>query len=376
MKLKLFFLLHFLLFNFSISQQFNVKIIIQTKNILKNDSLYITGNHEKFGDWNPGLIKLEKISETLWQKDFIFDKNVRLEYKITLGSWNKEALDENGNIPPNSILIVQNDTTININIEKWKDELEFQSTITGTIHTYSNWEYSDLLPRDVLVWLPDIYFSDTTKYFPVIYAHDAQNLFDSKTAFSGVEWRADEITDSLINENIIEPIIVVGLTSTLKRREEYSYLPEGKKYMKFIINKVKPFIDNNYRTLSDRENTASLGASMGGLISFILAWEYNDVFSKAACFSPAFKIRDLDYVKVLANNNNDKKDISVYIDNGGIGLEAELQPGIDDMLNLLKNRSYDFEKEITWFINENAEHNEAAWSKRLWRPLLKFFGKK
>ena len=53
--------------------------------------------------------------------------------------------------------------------------------------------------------------------------------------------------------------------------------------MKFVVTVVKPFIDQAYRTLPDRKNTAIGGLSMGGLISFMLLWEYNDIFAKATC---------------------------------------------------------------------------------------------
>lgn len=375
MKIILAFLSIFILYISVKAQVKTVIINVKVYNIQNVDSVFITGNVEQLGYWKSDAIVLERISDSVFQKTFKFEYNSLIEFKFTRGNWNLEALDKSGNIPLNNSLLVKNDTTIYIQILNWKDFVEFESTITGTIHTYSNWEYEGLLPRDVLVWLPDIYFTDTTRYFPVIYAHDGQNLFDRNTASFGNEWRFDEIAESLITSKSIKPLIVVGLYSTEQRQQEYSYLPIGQKYIEFIINEVKPFVDKNYRTLPDRNNTATLGASMGGLISFIMVWEYDDIFSKAACFSPAFKIRDLDYVKVIENENKVKKDISLYIDNGDIGIEAELQPGIDDMFGLLKNRGYELGKRVTWYLDENAEHNEMAWSKRLWRPLINFFGK-
>ncbi len=65
--------------------------------------------------------------------------------------------------------------------------------------------------------------------------------------------------------------------------------------MNFILSQLKPFIDRIYRILSDRKNTAVFASSPSGLISFMLVWEYDSVFSKAACFSPTFKIDQFDY---------------------------------------------------------------------------------
>jgi predicted alpha/beta superfamily hydrolase len=115
---------------------------------------------------------------------------------------------------------------------------------------------------------------------------------------------------------------------------------------------------------------------MGGIISFMLLWQYTNVFSKAACFSPAFKIDDLDYVATVERYTGPKKDVKIYIDNGGLGLEARLQSGVEDMLAVLKKKGYEENSDLFWFVDQNAEHNEAAWARRVWRSLMLFYGKK
>lgn len=114
---------------------------------------------------------------------------------------------------------------------------------------------------------------------------------------------------------------------------------------------------------------------MGGLISFVIAWDYPEVFSKAACFSPAFKFRDYNYVDIVRNYSGKKKNLLFYLDNGGVGLESALQPGIDEMVDALKTLDYKQEKDFFLYIDKEAEHNEAAWAERMWRPLILFFAK-
>ncbi len=155
--------------------------------------------------------------------------------------------------------------------------------------------------------------------------HDGQNVFDPATSSFGYDWRADEVTDSLIKTGDINEIIIVAINNTVDRGKEYVHSNLGYAYMDFIVNKLKPFIDKQYRTLPDKENTAVCGASLGGLISLMLVWNYPQVFSKAACLSSAFKIDQLNYVDSVARYNGIKKDIKLYIDNGGIGLDAKLQ---------------------------------------------------
>jgi predicted alpha/beta superfamily hydrolase len=81
---------------------------------------------------------------------------------------------------------------------------------------------------------------------------------------------------------------MVGINNTYDRTAEYSPTQNGEKYSQFLIKSVKPFIDSTYHTLQGAKNTAVLGSSMGGIISFHLAWGYPGIFSMAGCLSPAF----------------------------------------------------------------------------------------
>ena len=80
--------------------------------------------------------------------------------------------------------------------------------------------------------------------------------------------------------------------------------------------------------------------------------------------SPAFKIRHIDYVKSVQAYQGKKKNLFFYIDNGGIGLEIQLQPGIDEMLDALDNKGFQRGKDYVWIQAPEAEHTESAWAKR------------
>jgi len=239
----------------------------------------------------------------------------------------------------------------------------------------TNIEGKGILPRDVIIWFPPSYDESTSKRYPVLYMHDGQNIIDPTTSAFGIDWQVDETSDSLINENLMNEIIVVGIYNTKHRRSDYSHNDTGYAYMRWVVNELKPLIDKTYRTKPDRENTAVAGSSMGGLISFMMLWEYSDIFSKAACFSPAFKVDRFDFVKNVRNFDGKKKIIKLYIDNGGVGLDARLQPGIDEMIQTLVLKGYELDKDIIYFIDKDAEHNEPAWANRMYKPLLWFFGK-
>jgi len=357
--------------------QVKIKVIVTTINIDPKEKGFITGNKPELGNWNPGLVSLIKINDSTWTKEFLFDKDETLEFKFTKGRWDNEALNENGKVPGNTIIKVLSDTTIYFRINNWNDSKPLiKGKITGEVRYHYNFEGRGLLPRNIIIWLPPGYDSLTEKYYPVLYMHDGQNIFDPGTSSFGVDWQIDETADSLIRANEIEELIIVGIYNTYQRQTEYIPSDTGYKYMQFIVEELKPFIDKTYKTLPDRKNTAVAGSSSGGLISFMMIWEFPDIFSKGACVSPAFKISNIDFVSDVINYSGSKKQIKIYIDNGGVGLEEKLQPGINEMLLALKEKGYEEGNDLFWFKDSESEHNEAAWAKRAHIFLKYLFPKK
>jgi predicted alpha/beta superfamily hydrolase len=204
--------------------------------------------------------------------------------------------------------------------------------------------------------------------------HDGQNMFDPKTSAFGVDWQIDEAADSLIRKGKILPIIIVGIYNTPDRSYEYTPGLTGYAYMNFIVNKLKPLIDSTYRTLPDRKYTSTGGSSLGGLISFMLLWIHHDIFSQAACISPAFKIGGIDFVSPVKNYTGKKKQIRIYIDNGSVDLDDSLQTGVDEMLSALREKEYIEGDDLYYYKALGAKHFESDWAERIWRPLIFMFG--
>ncbi len=369
--MKSFFLLVIIYFliPFVILPQCKIELIVSSK-IPPSQNIFISGNKPELGNWNPDKILLKKINDSTWSKLFEFSKNEIIEFKFTKGSWDEEALDENGSVSGNIILKASEDTTIIFRINNWgNSKSKIIGQITGNVKYHKKFESRNVLSREIIVWLPPSYDSKPDKYYPVLYMQDGQNIFDPSTSSFGIDWQIDEVADSLIKAKTIDEIIIVGVYNTKDRGKEYNNSTLGKAYIKFLIEELKPFIDRAYRTLPDYKNTGVGGSSSGGLISFIIAWEYPDVFSKAACISPAFKIADIDYVAPVKSYIGAKKEIKIYIDNGGVGVEEKLQPGIDEMLNALEEKGFVEGRDLMIVKDQNAEHNESAWAKRVYRFL-------
>jgi predicted alpha/beta superfamily hydrolase len=369
-----------ILFNILLcAQETRITFSVSTYKLADSSAVYITGNFEKLGEWNPSIIKLNKEQGNRWKIELSFPKGTKLEYKFTLGEWNMEALNDNGKAPGNSLLTVMNDTIVPVTINNWGRSASktppFKGQITGKVKYHKNFKGKGLLPRDIVIWLPPSYENEKHKRYPVLYAHDGQNLFDPSVSSFGVDWQLDETADSLIKQKKINEIIIVGIYNTSARKKEYYTGDTGETYMRFVVKELKPFIDKTYRTLKDPGNTASIGSSAGGLVSFMLAWEYNNVFSKAACISPAFFIGKLDYITPVLNYKGKRKDIKIYLDCGGVGLDSLLLAGAKKMLSALNERGYKKGKDYLWFYDKAGEHNEPNWARRLWRPLTFFYGR-
>lgn len=357
--------------------QIQVRIEVISNSIKPNEKIIIAGNTNGLGNWDPDKVSLDKINDSTWAKTFNFKKNDLIEFKFTKGSWESEALNSDETVPDNFKLLVSTDTVLHYRINIWKDaRTKVVKHITGKVEYYPKFKAKNLLPRDVIVWLPPDYNSLTEKRYPVLYMQDGQNIFDPSTSSFGSDWQIDETADSLTRYGAIKEIVIVGIYNTARRSEEYVNSDSGYAYMNFMINELKPFIDSTYKILADRENTAVGGSSLGGLISFMLAWLHPDVFSKAACLSPAFKIDNIDFVTEVNEYHGPKKDVMFYIDNGGVDLEKRLQPGVDEMISALELQGYKLGKDIYYFRDENAVHNEKAWSTRVFRFLEYFFGTK
>lgn len=179
-----------------------------------------------------------------------------------------------------------------------RDSAPRPASATENVHILPAMTITELERQRVIrVYLPPSY-STSTRTYPVIYMHDGQNLFDDATSYSG-EWGIDETLNKIAAETDLE-WIVVGIDNGGEKRmnelspwanEEYG-AAEGDAYMNFIVRQVKPMIDDTYRTQPDRENTAIIGSSMGGLISHYAILAHSDVFSRAGIFSPSYWFSD------------------------------------------------------------------------------------
>ena len=213
--------------------------------------------------------------------------------------------------------------------------------------------------KKIWLYLPKNYAKSTKKY-PVIYMHDAQNLFDAKTSYIG-EWNVDEKLDSL-NANVI----VVGIENTTHRLEDLTPFPHEKygggkadQYLDFMVKTLKPKIDATYRTKSNTKNTMIMGSSLGGLVSFYAVLKYPEVFGKAGVFSPSFWLNRNQINEILENTK--KLNAKIYFlcgDNEGDADVISDLNNVEYRINTIRCACKMLNKKV---IVKGGQHNEKLW---------------
>lgn len=227
-----------------------------------------------------------------------------------------------------------------------------------------------------IVYTPPGYTED--QQYPVIYAHDGQNLFYAETSAYG-HWKLLETLDQLINDGIIEPVIMVGIYNNANRLIEYSPDDGGDEYLDYIADGVKPYIDAHYSTKTGAENTAIMGSSMGGLISLYAGLRNSDTFGKAGVISPSIWYNDKSILDSIASME-ELPNTKFWIDAGtgetaGVGDQlGSMVQNARDLSALLMEKGAAPVDDFLYYEVPKAGHNEASWSERVNMTLTYFFG--
>ena len=233
------------------------------------------------------------------------------------------------------------------------EAIEFDSTRLGRRHR-------------IRVYLPPGYRENTLKRYPVLYMQDGQNLFFPDEAFLGQDWQVDRTVGLLDTMSVVDDFIVVGVYSQ-DRMAEYTQ-PGYEAYGASLSGEVKTRIDRDFRTLPGPMDTRVMGSSLGGVVSFFLAWEQPDVFGGAACLSSTFGYRDDLLERVLGEP---RREVKLYLDSGWPEDNYEVTLS---MAMALVSRGFRYGLDLVHFAFPLAVHDEKAWGLRLHLPLQLFSG--
>ena len=168
--------------------------------------------------------------------------------------------------------------------------------------------------RRVRIYLPAGYDENTLRRYPVLYMHDGKNLFIPEESFTGSDWQIDSTMNQLDAMNLIRRTIVVGIHTSAR---EFEYTQPGyEAYGSSILHEIKPWVDARYRTLDGPDNTCVMGSSLGGVVSFYLAWRWPETFGNAACLSSTFHHFDDLFERVRNDPIEPRRNLRIYLDSG------------------------------------------------------------
>lgn len=330
------------------------------------DSIYIAGT---FTDWNPGNIEyvMHKNEQGKWAITLAAQPNLTaIAFKFTRGTWATVEKGSSGEEINDRTFTYGNGDTVYIIIYNWADNGGGGggSTAAANVKIMSTDFFMPQLDRYRRIWLffPPDYETSGLNY-PVLYMHDGQNLFDAQTAFAG-EWEVDETLNSLAAQGQKVPLVVGIDNGGGNRLGEYTPWSnaqygggDGEKYMQFIVETLKPYIDQHYRTLPDRGNTALMGSSLGGLISHFGGLNYQNVFSKAGLFSPSYWFSDS--IWMFTHQTGKQDDMRFYQlcgSNESAGMVGDMQRMNDSLVSIGFSQDNIFNKVVP-----GGQHNEKLW---------------
>lgn len=310
--------------------------------------------------WSDSSDTMKRIEGT----DFFYlpktiDEAARFEYKLVVDStWILDPLNKQqafGGYGPNSEIWMPHYSP--------PKEIEFRQDIPhGTVDTLTFG--GKLLGRShpVYIYTPPGY-KQSRKRSPCIYVTDGGEYISLALMLN--------VLDNLLADKRIEPVVGIFVdprtdgrdARTSTRMFDYSM---SDTFVNAIITELRPRLLKQYRLATTPEQTAIMGASLGGLISTYAAYTHPEIFGLCGSQSPAFWWKERGIFKLI--EGGPKKQIKFYIDTGTI---RDARVEASQMRDLLLAKGYEVK------YGEYPEgHNWVNWRARLSDMLTYFWGRK
>ena len=217
----------------------------------KTDEVFIVGNQESLGNWQPNQVSMNKISD--YQREISLNLTFPAEFKLTRGSWESEAKVIDYEYGSN-LRLTEPGKTSTFHIVSWKDEkVESDRLILNYDIKYVPSTYYPDEDRVLKVYLPDDY--DASKKYPVVYTLDGENLFE--LLMKNMSVLQDKTDD---DNNVIPSCITVGIVNNDRSRDLFPNTgldpstPQGSYnhttgiFYQILNEEIVTFIDKNYAT--------------------------------------------------------------------------------------------------------------------------------
>lgn len=327
--------------------------------------VYISGNFNNWRTQDKDFL-MEKIGNSSYHYKFShdFDYPAELLYKFTKGDWSEVEIDSHGNRTENRSTLAHTGIQKE-HVERWrKNWLPFKQSFLPQVQLISDEFEIPQLNKTRKIWalLPHDYDNSSESY-PVMYLQDAQNLFNETAEFGN--WEIDKKL-AVMSEYKIGKIIIIAIEHAEEDRiKEYNVgktilgKGQGKKYIRFVTDTLKPYVDSHFRTKKEREFTGIGGSSMGGLVSIFSGLRNPEVYGKLMIFSPSlWVIQDLK----IKHKKTNAEDTKIYLYAGGDESATMIEHTKKLKEDLIDSEFIKDNLKINLSINRQGKHSETYWS--------------
>lgn len=258
------------------------------------------------GQWSKEPVPLAAGDKGLWEgttpqpvQPGIWEYGFDIDDLRTIDSRNPDIKPQRW--PRTSILHINSDPPAH-----W----DLQHIPHGAIHLHDYYARTLNKWRRLAVYTP-AHYQKTQDRLPVLYL--AHGFSDNQDAWA-VHGHANTIMDSLINQNLAKPMLIVMPDAHPIDPEDTTYeeYRDGntRAFAEELLNDVIPFVESNYKVQEKTSGRAFAGLSMGGGHAFTLAFEQHDKFSWIGGFSSSTPTED--YIRNHADVSQMNKDLKLF----------------------------------------------------------------
>lgn len=217
--------------------------------------------------------------------------------------------------------------------------------------------------RKLYIYLPPSYHQ-TDHHYPAVYVHDGHYLFSHNL---------ERLKEGYFRQEMKE-VIFIGM-EPINRLHEYTPWPaasltpafpafkgEGKEYLQEWKNSIKAYMDSNYRTIPDMEETGMLGASLGGLITLFALFTTGNTIGRYGVISPSLWFPDILKFMETEDCNIEGKKLYLYVGSeegkGKTNIQSKMVQAVKDANDILKQKGFSQDNlhfEIQLLANHHRE---------------------
>jgi predicted alpha/beta superfamily hydrolase len=331
----------------------------------RENPVYLAGD---FNNWDAAdeRFRFQRVAERQYRLQVTIASGTppSFTYKYTRGSWEDVEMDRYGNEAARRVFKTDQLLVQDV-VPRWKQNGLFYNPalLPEKVIISEAFEIPQLIKtRRIAVLLPHQYAA-SDQHYPVLYLQDGQNLYDEYAPFGN--WGVDKKMAVLAEQGMGDVIIVAIDHGEESRIAEFTPplqtrlgRGDGKKYVRFLADTLKPFIDKHFRTLPEREHTGMGGSSMGGLITIYAGFMYPEVYSKLMVFSPSLWVAPNIHFNLMGLDEIYHLKIYLY----GGGAEGKYMiPNMQRFAAAVAQQKANTHIDVNLSVNPQGQHTEARW---------------